>query len=249
MINAEPGGLQSVRFREKGSLRMTFEINTKGAHGAYTHLAEGANRMAIRLIQELQIIEQIRPTDLPRKIEDHLQRPEVRATIDSIMGPGAADIMLVPTLNVGVIRGCLKVNMIPEKCVFEADVRLPIGLKAETVLHHIRSILTNFPEVELRFQEAASNPASFCDAAHPIAEVMADVAESVTGRRPVAIPGLGATDCKFWRYKGIPAYVYGVSPRSMGTKNEHVEIDDFLSIVKVHTVAAWEYLQGTATKN
>jgi acetylornithine deacetylase/succinyl-diaminopimelate desuccinylase-like protein len=145
MINAEPGGLQSVRFGEKGSLRMTFEINTKGAHGAYTHLAEGANRMAIRLIQELQSIEQIRPTDLPRKIEDHLQPPEVRAAIDSIMGPGAADIMLVPKLNVGVIRGGLKVNMISEQCVFEADVRLPIGLKAETVLHHMRNFLTKLP--------------------------------------------------------------------------------------------------------
>lgn len=249
MINAEPGGLQSVRFGEKGSLRMTFEINTRGAHGAYTHLAEGANLMAVRLIQELRSIERIRPTDLPQTMKDHLQRREVRATIDDIMGPGAADIMLVPTLNIGVIRGGLKVNMIPEQCVFEADVRLPIGLKADTVLDHVRNILTSFPDVELRVQEEASNAASFCDAAHPVAEVMADVAQSGTGQRPVAIPGLGATDCKFWRYINIPAFVYGVSPKSMGVKNEHVEIDEFLNVVKVHTVTIWEYLQKAATTN
>jgi succinyl-diaminopimelate desuccinylase len=242
MINAEPGGLQSVRFGEKGSLRMTFTIHTKGAHGAYTNLAEGANFMAIRLINELKSIESIRPTDLPPTVHDYLQRPEVRDTIDTIMGQGAADNVLVPTLNVGVIHGGLKVNMIPEQCVFQADIRLPIGLKAETVLDHIDTILLSFPDVSYTIQREASNPASFCDANHPLAQTMADMAEEVTGKRPVAIPGLGATDCKFWRYKGIPAFVYGVSPQSMGTENERVLIEEFLSVVKVHAITVLEYL-------
>lgn len=242
MINAEPGGLRSVRFGEKGTLRMTFTIHTKGAHGAYTNLAEGANFMAIRLINELKGIETIRPTDLPTTIHDHLQRPEVRATIDAIMGQGTADNMLVPTLNIGVIHGGLKVNMIPEQCVFQADIRLPIGLKAEPVLDHIDTILLSFPDASYTIQQEASNPASFCDLNHPIARTMTDMAEKVTGDRPVAIPGVGGTDCKFWRYKGIPAFVYGVSPQTMGTENERVLIEEFLSVVKVHAITVFEYL-------
>jgi len=29
------------------------------------------------------------------------------------------------------------------------------------------------------------------------------------------MPSLGATDCKFWRYHGVPAYVFDVSPETM----------------------------------
>ncbi|KAL1877219.1 hypothetical protein Plec18167_004908 [Paecilomyces lecythidis] len=245
MINAEPGGIQSVRFGEKGTLRMTFTITTKGAHGAYTFLTEGATMMAVRLIQELKTIESIKPTDLPRSVEEHLRKPEVRATIDEIMGKGAADVMLVPTLNIGTIHGGLKVNMIPEHCVFEADVRLPIGLKAQTVLDHISNILRRYPDVQLTVQEAASNPAAFCDPDHPMAKIMADVAGAATGHKPLAIPGLGATDCKFWRYLDIPAYVYGVSPDTMGATDERVKIDEFLALIKVHALSVWDYLNGS----
>lgn len=244
MINAEPGGLQSIRFGEKGSLRITFTIHTKGAHGAYTHLVEGANFMAIRLINELRSIEQIQPTDLPTDIFDYLQRPEVVSTIDEIMGQGAANQMLVPTLNIGTLNGGIKVNMIPETCTFQADIRLPIGLEPETVLWHIDQALVAYPDASYMVQHAASNPASYCDATHPVAKTMARMADLVTGQRPVAILGLGATDCKFWRYLNIPAFVYGVSPKSQGTENECVLIEEFLNVVKVHALTVWEYLEG-----
>jgi succinyl-diaminopimelate desuccinylase len=40
------------------------------------------------------------------------------------MGKGAADIVPKVTLNIGVIEGGLKVNMVPSACRFEADIRL-----------------------------------------------------------------------------------------------------------------------------
>jgi len=40
MINAEPGGTDTIRFAEKWTLRLTFEVRTGGAHGAYTHRSE-----------------------------------------------------------------------------------------------------------------------------------------------------------------------------------------------------------------
>jgi acetylornithine deacetylase/succinyl-diaminopimelate desuccinylase-like protein len=158
------------------------------------------------------------------------------------MGQGAAEKVLRPTLNIGVIDGGLKVNMIPAKCTFQADIRLPIGLKAETVLAHIDDVLASYPDISYTVQQAASNPASYCDADHGIVQIMASIAESVTGQRPVAIPSLGATDCKFWRYLDIPAFVYGVSPESMGAENEHILIEEFLAVVKVHALTVWEYL-------
>jgi acetylornithine deacetylase/succinyl-diaminopimelate desuccinylase-like protein len=65
-----------------------------------------------------------------------------------------------------------------------------------------------------------------------------------SGKKPVAIPSLGATDCKFWRYHGVPAYVFGVSPETMAARDESVSVEEFLTVVKTHALAAWEYLGG-----
>jgi succinyl-diaminopimelate desuccinylase len=246
MINAEPSGLQSIRFGEKGTLRLTFTIRTPGAHGAYLHLSEGANRVAARLITALTSVEDIIPPHIPDSIKEHVEKPEVRAVMDEIMGKGAADIALKPTLNIGTLHGGLKVNMIPDLCIMEADIRLPIGLTADLVLTHIRSLLRGFPEVELQVQEAASNPASYCAIDHPLLTSIADNAENVTGRKPLGIPSLGATDCKFWRYVGVPAYSFGVSPETMAARDERVVIEEFLAVVRTHALAIWDYLGGPA---
>lgn len=164
--------------------------------------------------------------------------------IDEAMGSGAADIMLKATLNIGVIHGGLKVNMIPSLCTFEADIRLPIGLVASTVMGKIHSILKSYPEAFVSIQVAASNPAASSAHDHPMVGILARNAERAGGKKPVAIPSLGATDCKFWRYEDVPACVFGLSPETMAARDESVSIDEFLNVVKTHALAVWEYLGG-----
>lgn len=244
MINAEPGSLGTIRFAEKGTLRLTFTVDVgPGAHGAYTHLSKSATRIAARLIGGLAAVEAIVP-DLDPELRAYLGRRDVRAAMERCMGPGAADVATRCTLNVGTIRGGLKVNMIPGTCVFEADIRMPLGLAADDVMAVVRRVLEGCPEAKVEVQPAASNPAAACAHDHPVVDMLARQAERVTGRRPLAIPSLGATDCKFYRYKGVPAYVFGVSPETMGAKNERVSVEEFLAVVKTHALAAWEYLGG-----
>jgi succinyl-diaminopimelate desuccinylase len=243
MINGEPGGLNTIRFAEKGTLRLTFKVQTEGAHGAYLHRSKSAIRVAASLINDLAIIEDIVP-NLPPTLVQYLKQPEVRNAIDEAMGSGAADIMLKATLNIGIINGGLKVNMIPSMCTFEADIRLPIGLTPPIVLDKINSILASYPEASVSIQTAASNPATSCAHDHRMVEILARNAERVVGKKPVAIPSLGATDCKFWRYADVPAYVFGVSPETMAAKDESVSVEEFLNVVKTHALAGWEYLGG-----
>ncbi|KUJ21472.1 acetylornithine deacetylase/succinyldiaminopimelate desuccinylase-like deacylase [Mollisia scopiformis] len=244
VIDGEPGGLGTIRFAEKGTLRLTFTVKTEGAHGAHTHRSKSATRIAAALINELAIIEQIVP-DLEPTLKEYMKRKDVRDAIDASMGAGAADITLVPTLNIGTIHGGLKVNVIPGDCIFEADIRMPMGLKADQVMEVIDGLLERFPETTVEIQKAASNPAAFCAHDHPMVDILARNAAKFTGKKPVTIPSLGATDCKFYRYKDIPAYVYGLSPETMAARNESVSVDEFLTVVKTHTLAAWEYLGGS----
>jgi succinyl-diaminopimelate desuccinylase len=241
MVNTEPGGMQSIRFAEKGTLRITFEVETVGAHGAFLHLSEGANRVAARFVQSLLSVEDLE-ADVPEEIKRYLAREDVKRTIDEVMGKGASSLSLKPTVNVGIIKGGVKVNMIPDLCVMEVDIRLPIGMTKEVVLAHINTLLLNFPQVKMKVQEAASNPSSFCAPDHPMLEALATNAELVTGKKPLGISSLGATDCKFWRYAGVPAYVFGLSPDTMAAINERVDVEEFLAVAKTHALAVYEYL-------
>jgi acetylornithine deacetylase/succinyl-diaminopimelate desuccinylase-like protein len=243
MLNAEPGGLGTIRFAEKGTLRLTFTVRTAGAHGAYLHRSESATRLAAALIGRLAEIEAMVP-DLPPSLASYLEQSDVRAAIDGAMGPGAADIAARPTVNIGTVHGGLKVNMIPALCTFEADIRLPIGLDAAKVMDRIAAILVDFPQAEFAIQEAASNPATSCQHDHPLVGIIARNVEGLTGSRPVAVPSLGATDCKHWRRAGVPAYIFGPAPGRMAMTDESVPVDEFLTVVKAHALSAWEFLGG-----
>lgn len=246
VMNAEPTGLQSVRFGEKGTLRLVFVVETKGAHGAYTHLDEGAVRIAARLIGVLvERIENFTDFILDPETAGLLKRKDVRDTVDEIMGPGAAENVARPTVNIGTIRGGTKVNVVPSSCTFELDVRIPIGLTQTPILALIDEILEgDFPKARYEVVQAASNPPNHCSPFHPLVTAIADNAEQTLGRRPLPIPSLGATDAKHWRYLGVPAYSFGVSPEGEAMRDESVALKDFLNLTKVLAGAAWDFLEG-----
>jgi len=62
----------------------------------------------------------------------------------------------------------------------------------------------------------------------------------------LSVVTLAATDARYWRRHGIPAYIYGCSPDLMGTYDEAVGVEEFLNVVRVHTLAAAAYLAPRA---
>jgi succinyl-diaminopimelate desuccinylase len=221
---------------------MTFTVTTEDANGAYTHLSMGLIVMVSVLITSLKERVESIPVELPSQLKRFVTTLPVRQLTDEIMGHGASANMLKATVNIGTIHGGVKVNLIPATCVFEADIRLPIGLTRETVLAHIDDLLVVFPQAGYSIQEAVSNPASYSNFNHPFARCIADAAERVTGRTLLPLIGLGGTDCKFYRYNDIPSFVYGPLPVGMGAQEEAVQIAEFLAVIKTHTLAVFHYL-------
>lgn len=242
LLNAEPGGLQSIRFGEKGTLRLTASIKTVGANGTYLNLSQGANRLGIHFMtQVIEKVEALKP-NLPEKLLRHLQKNSVRKVAEEIMGKGAAGLFIRPTVNVGVWQGGLKVNMLPSTAEIQMDIRLPIGMQRDEVLDVINVILKDFPEIQIQIQEAASNPSNMCSEDHPIVHCFAEKVEKVIGIVPVTFPGVGGTDAKHWRYRDVPAYTYGLSPLSMGSNEERVSIKEYLNLIQIYTLAIHKYL-------
>ena len=163
-----------------------------------------------------------------------------RATMDRAMGPGAGEIVDKVTLNIGTIRGGVKVNMVPSSATFEPDIRLPLGVTRERVLAEVAMIMKAFPEATVR--DTNCSLPSWVD---PDCEIIRSVqknVEQLRGFKPQPIVSLGGTDARLWRYRNIQACVYGPFPHGMGSFDEHVDIEDFLHIVRTHALSAFDFL-------
>ena len=67
-----------------------------------------------------------------------------------------------------------------------------------------------------------------------------DNVQALLGFRPPAIISLGGTDCRFWRERRAGVRVR-MLPDGMGAPDESVSVDEFLHVVKTHTLSAFDY--------
>ena len=237
LLSAEATGPHAIYFAERGVFWLTITIKTPGGHGTYGHTTPSASRIGAALIHDLEEIEQIegRLSDNVAAILDR-----AGASIDVSHGRGAAGILNKVTLNVAQVNAGIKNNMIPSRCELVLDVRLPIGLTKADVLPAIEEIVTRYPDARIEHGEVLDP--NWCDPDHPLVAILQKNAQALTGVRPDPIVCLGMTDARLWRYAGVPAFTYGSTTEGTAGIDEHVAIDDYLHVVKTHTLSAFDYL-------
>jgi succinyl-diaminopimelate desuccinylase len=241
VLNGEPSSPHTVRFGEKGALRVVLTVSTPGAHGAYPHRSASATKIAAKLIGDLEKLAELAP-EPPDEVRRALELPEVRDATERGLGPGASNYISKVVVNVGLIRGGLKVNMTPGECVMELDIRIPIGLDQAKVRAKLAEILAAYGQVSMKITESHCYEPSWCAPRGEMLEIIQANAKAVTGIWPQPIATLAGTDCRYWRQRGIPAYVYGPSPGNMGARDEGVAVEEFLGVVRTHVLSAYDYL-------
>ena len=237
LINGEPCAHQ-IRFGEKGFIWVTFTVSTPGAHGAYEHASPSATKVAARFMLELDEAVKGIKCSAPENVRVALE--EARDIIEEGYGEGAFEVLQRATINFGTIKGGLKVNMIPGEVVIEGDIRLPVGLDKETVIEVVEDVVSRYPYVSYVVDNWTAP--SHCDPNGEMVGIMKRNIKEIEGRESKSLIAMGGTDARLWRYKGIPAYVYGPYAKGMGGKDDYVEVDEFIDIVKVHVLSAYDYL-------
>ena len=236
-LNGEPSSPYTLRFGEKGPLWLKFKVRTKGAHGAYTHASKSATAIAAELIGKLGALADIVPgeaSNLAAALD------QAAPTIDRAYGAGAARNVRRVTVNPGLVNGGLKVNMVAAECDFEVDIRLPVGLDDKRILAEVDRIVAPHPEAS--YEVIVYNPPSWCPPDAEMARYVQANAAALSGVEPVPVISLGGTDARLWRYRDIPAVVFGPTPSGMGSTDEHVTLDEFFHVVKSHVLSAYDYM-------
>ncbi|QDS91970.1 putative succinyl-diaminopimelate desuccinylase [Roseimaritima multifibrata] len=114
-IIAEPTGLEAV-IASKGLVRWKIETRGKAAHSAKPHLGNNAIEQMAHVIRAIEA--------------DNLRLAKLA---HPLLGPA--------TCNIGVIRGGVQINFVPDRCEIEIDRRLLPGETREGVLAEYQQLL------------------------------------------------------------------------------------------------------------
>lgn len=236
VINGEPGSCDLVHFAEKGLIWLKVTSRGKAASAAYPHFGSNAIKNLNHFLKDLETLENLQAaTEEISRIQE-----KSRETVDKIKGDGATKILNRVTLNVGTISGGLKCNLIPDSCRAEVDIRFPHGARSSDILSKIEAIRSRYSDMEYEIVQVAEP--NYTPVDQEIIQLVSKNAEIVRGHRPFLSCGMNSTDCRHFRYKGIPACLYGPRFYQLGAADEYITIQDLMDTVKVHTLTAFDFL-------
>lgn len=206
-IVAEPTDLRAV-IASKGVLRWRIRVHGRAAHSGKPHLGVNAITHMARVVLALE--------------GDHRR---LAGLSHPLLGPA--------TCNVGVIRGGVQVNVVPDECAIEVDRRLLPGETADAVLAHYRNLLDQLQmqhptlraemEPPLLTDEALSTPGD-----SPVAQLAGTVLKEMGRDDQLCGVPFGSDASKLSR-QGIPSIVFG--PGSIDHAHGAVE---FVDVAEVH---------------
>jgi acetylornithine deacetylase/succinyl-diaminopimelate desuccinylase-like protein len=211
----------------------------RAAHGAHVHLGDNA---AERLLMALARLQALRDFALPPPPEIERAIAAAAPVSEALSGAGETRVLTSVTVNVGVVTGGLKINLVPDRAEAEVDIRLPAGVSVERLLREIDALLAGMPlvsvEVLRRFEPNYTDPAS------EIVRLVAANAARVLGEAPAVTMRVGASDARYYRERGIPSVVYGPAPINMGGQDEAITLADLFAVADVFALTAFDFLSA-----
>jgi succinyl-diaminopimelate desuccinylase len=247
VLNGEPSGL-TVRIGEKGRVPFKLTAPGKAAHGSFAgYVGENA---IMKMVNALPVVEEMRETRAVLTPETERLTGEVMRGYVQQYGHESremAEVLRHVTVNIGVIRGGTKDNIVPAQCEAEVDMRIPLGIDPSDLKGELESRLGKVEAsitVEWGRHESTIVESTYTSSKSTIASALWRNSEAATGTVPLLSFTSGGTDCRFWRKLGVPAVSYGPRVYGMGGVDEHITIEDLVTTAKVHIGTALDFLQS-----
>jgi succinyl-diaminopimelate desuccinylase len=241
VLNAEPSSPQAIGISEKGICWLRVSTHAAGGHSGLSPMDNAIYKMRDAIDAGLEL--RGRKGRAPDSLQEGLAQS--KAIVESMAaGKGSSWVLDSVTLNVGTIHGGCKANVVPSLCVADFDFRLPVGISPDELQSEFRNLLRQhgLQDQDVDIEPLLVSPPNHTEPSEAIVQILADNAEAVTGRRPHMHMSYGGSDCRFWRWKGIPAAYFGPKGHGIGAPNENILVEDYLTTMKVHAGAIIDYL-------
>jgi len=211
-------GRHSTTVADRGSIWLTLAATGESAHGSRPVLGTNAIRELCNAVDDIEsTLEKLRfdfDEGLQAIVDESVEYYEPQ------FGERAArDLFERPSVNLGVVRGGDRVNVVPETAEAHLDVRLTAGVHTPDLLDSIREIVADHERVEIT--DLSWSIGTYEDPDGPLADAVVTVASDVTGDRVYRRSATGGGDAKRLRNAGIPTVEFG-----LGTDTAHA-VDEF----------------------
>jgi succinyl-diaminopimelate desuccinylase len=241
LLDAEPSSPQAIGIAEKGICWLKVTTHSKGGHSGLSPMDNAIYKMSDAIQAGLKL--RGKKGQLPPSLQPYLagSKELLEATE---FGRGNSWVLDSVTLNVGTIHGGCKANVVPGLCTADFDFRLPVGISPDELQAEFIALLreSGLGEADVDVEPLLVSPPNHTEPDEPIVQALADNAEAVTGQRPHMHSSYGGSDGRFWRWKGIPAAIYGPRAHGVGAPDENILIEDYLTTIKVHIGTIIDYL-------
>ena len=184
---------------QKGLIHSRVQVFGKKAHGAYNWRGVSAIEIAAKVINKL------------KKVKWHYREHSM---------------LRAPTMNVGVIHGGEKVNVVCDFCEFALDTRFVPGMDPKAILKKIRSVVASEADRFKIVVDDLQQPYEI-DRAHPFVKTYLNTARKM-GCKAAAKGSEGATVMTFFKKHGIPAFATGFGAHGTAHTNDEYIYSDTL---------------------
>jgi succinyl-diaminopimelate desuccinylase len=152
-----------------------------------------------------------------------------------------------PSMAAGLIRGGIKVNVVPRRCEVEVDCRLPFGISPDDVRREVEGRLARAGLTRVRFESMTPVfEASYTAPDDPLVRLARANAAAATGREPALTITFAATDARYFRPRGVPTVIFGPRPNNMAAPDEFITVEDLMAVTKVHLATVLDVLHDDA---
>ena len=159
-----------------------------------------------------------------------------------------------PQLTIGLIKGGINTNVVPDRVTFRLDRRMVPEEFSEAVEAELDQVIGEAARISRRPRSrcaASCSPArsSRSTAAADLTEILCRRASEIMGE-PVAAKGVPLyTDARHYAEKGIPIVLYGAGPHTIQEANAHraderLPLDDLYKATEVVALSLLELLQA-----
>ena len=238
VLSAEPTGVDNIRFGEKGSSRLTVVANGVSGHGGSPWRGKSATADLVAFLHKARTAMDGRDIEPPSGYRQIFEN--ARSAIQKVYGERGPEFMTKITFNIGTLLGGVKDSIVADRSEAQLDVRSPVGFSHEQVMEDL-SQHAKAHDVEIHVRHSRSP--NFSDPDHPACQMLIQNAAEVTGTAPYPMYSLGGSDLRFYRRKGVPGFIYGPGSRNFAKADEYVEIEDMVTVAKVHAMTAYEFLK------
>jgi succinyl-diaminopimelate desuccinylase len=149
--------------------------------------------------------------------------------------------MKYTTINIGMIKGGTKSNVVPGSCEIEIDLRIVPEHSIEYILQRVHLIIKqlqdedNEMDIEIeRMTDAEARP-TVTEANHLLIEALQLASKQVNGQELPVVGVMGQSDARWFIQNGIPAINYGpgTSFNRIHGYDECMDINDLMNTICV----------------